>query len=118
MAETLNHYRTITPYLVVKDADAELRFLSAVFGAKEKLCKRREDNTVMHAEIEIGDSLVMLGQASEDIKPREAAFYVMVESADKAYEKALGAGAKSERKPEDQHYGHRVAGVVDPNGNA
>ena len=51
MADTLETYRTVTPYLVVPDADAELRFLAAAFDATEQSCQRNADNTVMHAEV-------------------------------------------------------------------
>jgi uncharacterized glyoxalase superfamily protein PhnB len=64
MADSKDTYRTVTPYLVVRDADAELAFLKAAFGGVEAGCHRNADNTVMHAEINIGDSLVMLGQAA------------------------------------------------------
>jgi PhnB protein len=115
MAVSKDTYRTVTPYLVVPDADAELAFLKAAFGATEANCHRRPDNTVMHAEIEIGDSLVMLGQAGGPWKPRPAALYLWVEDVDATYARALQAGATSESEPEDKPYGQRNAGVVDPN---
>jgi uncharacterized glyoxalase superfamily protein PhnB len=117
MAEETYTYRTVTPYLVVPDGDAEIAFLQAAFGAREMLCHRNEDQAVMHAELMIGDSLVMLGQAGERIKARAAAFYLWVEDVDAVYEKALAAGAASESAPEDKEYGHRNAGVVDGAGN-
>ena len=116
MAVSRDTYRTVTPYLVVPDADAELAFLKAAFGATEANCQRRPDNTVMHAEIKIGDSLVMLGQAGGPWKARSAALYLWVENVDATYARALQAGATSESEPEDKPYGHRSAGVVDPNG--
>ena len=116
MADSTTTYRTVTPYLLVADADAELRFLAAAFGSTEVSCSRNHDNTVMHAEITIGDSLVMLGQAGGQWKPREAALYLWVEDVDAAYAAALRAGAASESEPEDKPYGHRNAGVIDPNG--
>jgi PhnB protein len=73
MANVKDAYRTVTPYLVVPDADAELTFLKAAFGGTETLCHRNADNTVMHAEIAIGDSLVILGQAGGRWAPRPAA---------------------------------------------
>ena len=51
----MDHYRTLTPYLVVRDADAEIRFLKAAFGATESICQRNPDNSVMHAELQVGD---------------------------------------------------------------
>ena len=69
----------------------------------------------MHAEIRIGDSLVMLGQAGGPWKPRAAAFYLWVDDVDATYAQALKAGATSESEPEDKPYGHRNAGVIDQN---
>jgi PhnB protein len=116
MADVQTTYRTVTPYLVVSDADAELAFLKAAFGATELNCQRRPDNTVMHAEITIGDTLVMLGQAGGPWMPRLAALYLWVEDVDTTYARALEAGATSESAPEDKPYGHRNAGVIDRNG--
>lgn len=113
MADTLETYRTVTPYLVVPDAAAELRFLAAAFGATEKLCQRNADNSVMHAEVRIGDSLIMLGQAGASWKALPAALYLWIENVDEVYAKALAAGATSQSAPEDKPYGHRNAGVVD-----
>ena len=115
MAEKKDAYGTVTPYLVVPNADVELTFLKAAFGGTERSCQRRPDNTVMHAEVQIGDSLIMLGQAGGQWTPRSAALYVWVEDVDATYAKALAAGAKSESEPEDKPYGHRNAGVVDQN---
>ena len=109
-------YRTITPYLVVPDADAELTFLKAAFGGTEVLCHRNADNAVMHAEVTIGDSLIMLGQAGGRWTPRQAALYLWVNDVDATYATALAAGGTSESEPEDKPYGHRNAGVVDRNG--
>ena len=113
MADTLETYRTVTPYLVVPDADAELRFLAAAFGAVEHLCERNPDRSVMHAEVRIGDSLIMLGQAKDNWKALPAALYLWVENVDEVYAKALAAGATSQSEPVDKPYGHRNAGVVD-----
>lgn len=112
----MDTYRTVTPYLVVPDADAELTFLKTAFGGSEVSCQRNADNSVMHAEIKVGDSLVMLGQAGGDWKPLTAALYLWVDNVDATYSKALEAGATSQSAPEDKPYGHRNAGVVDRNG--
>ena len=113
MAGTLSTYRTVTPYLVVPDAGAELTFLKAAFGATESMCQRNPDNTVMHAEVRIGDSLIMLGQAGGQWKALNAALYLWVENVDEVYTQSLAAGATSQSAPEDKPYGHRNAGVVD-----
>lgn len=114
MAETT--YRTVTPYLVVPDADVELTFLRDAFGGVEALCARNTDGSVQHAEVQIGDSLVMLGQAGGPWPARNASLYLWVDDVDATYARALGAGATSESAPEDKPYGHRNAGVVDRNG--
>ena len=89
------------------------RFLEAAFNGTQTFCQRRPDQTVMHAEIQIGDSLIMLGQADGAYRPRSAALYLWVENVDQVYAKAIAAGATSESAPEDKPYGHRNAGVVD-----
>ena len=116
MADSKHTYRTVTPYLVVPDADGELAFLKGAFGATEVNCQRNSDNAVMHAEIMIGNTLVMLGQPGEPWKPRTAALYLWVDDVDATYARALRAGATSESEPEDKPYGHRNAGVIDRNG--
>ena len=116
MAEVKETYRTVTPYLVVPNADGELSFLKVAFGAAELLCHRDPNNAVMHAEVAIGDSLIMLGQAHGQWTARSAALYLWVTDVDATYAKALAAGATSESEPEDKPYGHRNAGVIDPNG--
>jgi uncharacterized glyoxalase superfamily protein PhnB len=104
----------VTPYLVVRDAEAELAFIKNAFGGSEVACHRNPDNhAVMHAEIKIGDSLIMLGQAAGPWKP---ALYLWVDDVDATYAGALRAGATSESEPEDKPYGHRHAGVIDQNG--
>ena len=117
MSNTPNQYRTVTPYLVVPDADAELNFLQAAFGATVASCERRPDNTIVHAEIAVGDSRIMLGQAAGQWKALRGAFYLWIDDVDQVYRKALAAGAVSESAPEDKPYGHRNAGVVDPAGS-
>jgi uncharacterized glyoxalase superfamily protein PhnB len=117
MPDNMDTYRTLTPYLVVPDADAEMRFLKAAFAATEVSCHRNPDQTVMHAELSVGNSLVMLGQArGDDHRVLSAALYVWVPDVDATYARALKAGAASQSAPEDKPYGHRNAGVVDQNG--
>jgi PhnB protein len=109
-------YRTVTPYLVVPDAEGEISFLQQAFGATEVEVHRGPDQTVMHAELRIGDSLIMLGQAGDHVKARSAALYLWVPDVDAVYAAALTAGAVSESVPEDKPYGHRNAGIIDANG--
>lgn len=115
MTEKHDAYSTITPYLVVPDADAEITFLKAAFLADEVLCHRNKDGSVMHAEMRIGDSLLMMGQAGGACHARTAAHYLWMPDVDAVYARALSAGAISESEPGDKPYGHRTAGVVDSN---
>ena len=116
MADTLETYRTVTPYLVVPDADVEIQFLQTAFAATIANCARNADNTVMHAEIQIGNSLIMLGQAGDQWKAGRASLYLWIPDVDAVYAKALAAGATSLSAPEDKPYGHRNAGVLDSSG--
>lgn len=109
-------YHTVTPCLVVPDADRELRFLVEGLGGTEAECTRRADGTIMHAEIRLGDSLVMLGQHSDAYPARVNSLYLWVDDVDATYARALAHGAVSEATPEDKPYGHRNAGVTDPGG--
>ena len=111
-------YRTVTPYLLVNDADAELAFLEAAFGATTRECHRTPAGAVMHAEVTIGDSLVMLGQANERWPARSASIYLWVDDVDGTWQRGLDAGGASESEPVDKPYGHRNAAVRDPNGNS
>lgn len=112
----MTDYRTLTPYLVVPDADAELKFLETAFGGTVSECARNPDGAIMHAEIRIGDSLIMLGQAGEQWKALNAALYLWVPDVDETWKKAVAAGGKSIADPEDKPYGHRNAGVLDASG--
>ena len=116
MINATTAYRAVTPYLLVADADAELAFLKSAFGGIEVTCQRGPDGSVIHAEIQIGDSLVMIGQAGGLWKPLGGSHYLWVDDADATYQRAVAAGATARSTPADKPYGHRVAEVVDANG--
>jgi len=109
-------YHSVTPYLVVQGVDKLIDFLKKTFDAKEKLRHQRPDGTTAHAEVTIGDSVIMMGDASEQWKAMAAGLYVYVNDVDTTYKRALQAGAKSISEPTDHIYGDRGAGVVDPFG--
>lgn len=110
--------RTVTPYLVVADAEPVLAFLKGAFGAETTLHLTRTNGTLMHAEVRIGDSIVMLGEAMEGFDPVRSHIFLRVDDADAAYERALAAGGKSFMPPTDMpHAGERYSGVLDPAGN-
>jgi PhnB protein len=118
-------YHSIQPYLILKNAAAAIDFYISVFGAKERLrMPDKATGRITHAEIEIGDSCIMMADEHPEIGAYSPEHYggspvslmVYVTDCDAVYAKALAAGAKSEREPADQFYGDRMAGVVDPFG--
>jgi uncharacterized glyoxalase superfamily protein PhnB len=110
-------FHAITPYLVVDGAARLVDFLAEVFDAEEVERFAAPGNRIGHAEMRIGDSLVMLGDARGEHEPRQAMLYVYVADADATYQRALAAGGTSVQAPADQFYGDRSAGVKDPTGN-
>lgn len=110
-------YRTVTPYLVNDGAAEVLDFVKQAFGAEEKFRMEQPDGSIGHAEVVIGDSLVMVGSAGPENPAMPAMIHLYVEDCDAAYERALAAGATSEREPTDQFYGDRSGGVRDQAGN-
>ena len=75
------------------------------------------DGRIMHAQVTIGDSVVMMGEPSGEFKPMPGSIYLYVNDTDAVYKRALEAGATSFMEPADQFYGDRNAGVKDPSGN-
>ncbi len=110
-------YHSVTPYLVVRNVSGVMEFLKRTFDAEETFSMPRQDGTVSHAEMRVGDSMVMLGQPEGDFTPMPAMLYVYVEDVDATYRRAVEAGGTSLQDPEDQFYGDRTAGVVDSGGN-
>jgi PhnB protein len=110
-------YHSVTPYLAVQRAAELIVFLKAAFDAKETERMNRPDGTIAHAEVKIGDSVVMLAESTDKWKPMPGAIYLYVEDTDIAYKRALKEGATPLMEPADQYYGDRNAGVKDPVGN-
>jgi len=110
-------YHAVTPYLVVQGVDRLIPFLNQAFGAEVKERHTRPDGAVMHAELKVGDSIVMMGEAPEPKAASPSNLYLYVEDVDRTYRQALEAGGTSVREPADQFYGDRSGGVKDPSGN-
>jgi PhnB protein len=112
-------YGSVTPYLLVEGADGLIEFMRRTFDAEERGRMPAPGGKIGHAEIKIGDSIVMLADASTSDagRPMPAMLTVYVEDVDKTYQRALEAGATSQREPADQFYGDRNAGVQDAFGN-
>jgi uncharacterized glyoxalase superfamily protein PhnB len=110
-------YHSVTPYLIVEGAPKLIAFLKHTFNSEEATRMNGPDGRVAHAEVKIGDSFVMLSDATGEYKPVESQLYVYVDDIDVTYKRALEAGATSVREPKNQFYGDRSASVRDPTGN-
>jgi PhnB protein len=112
-------YHAVTPYLVVEGADKLIDFMKEGLGAQERFRMPGVNDTVGHAEMQIGDSVVMLADsasADNNIK-MPAMVHLYVEDCDAVYKSAIAAGASSYQEPETKFYGDRNAGVRDQFGN-
>jgi PhnB protein len=117
-------YHSVTPYIAVDDAAAAIRFYEAAFGATQTM-RLDHAGRVAHAEVRIGDSLVMLSDEWPEYgvagpKTRggpTASFRLFVEDVDAAFARALAAGGTEERPVADQFYGDRAGSLVDPFGH-
>jgi PhnB protein len=111
-------FHTITPYLIVDGAEKLIGFMKEAFGAQhDHEPTKRPDGSIMHATLKIGDSMLMVSDASEHAKASPVMLYLYVPNADAAYQRALKAGATSVMEPADQFYGDRSGGVRDAAGN-
>ena len=110
-------FHTVTPYLVCAGVAGVIDFLKSGLGAVEIERTTDETGRVMHAQLRIGDSMIMMGETMPGFPPLTAALYLYVPDTDALYERAMAAGGVSLMKPADQFYGDRNAGVQDPSGN-
>jgi PhnB protein len=110
-------YRSVTPYLIVNGADKLLDFLKKAFAAEERVRMPMDDGSIGHAEVMIGDSVVMMGESSDEWAATSAMIHLYVEDCDSTYRQAVEAGAVSLGEPTDRFYGDRMAEVRDPAGN-
>ncbi len=117
-------YHTVTPYLCIRGAAKALDFYARAFGAKEKVRMPGPDGKVMHAEILIGDSLVMLGDENPQAKSPSAlggtpvSIMLYVPDVDAVFKRATAAGAKTETPPADMFWGDRYGKLIDPFGHS
>jgi PhnB protein len=112
-------YHTVTPYLTVRGATKAIDFLKQAFGAQttHELFKR-PDGTIMHAEVVIGDSRVMIADESEMAAATTSTLYLYVPNVDSVFQQAVKAGGTKIMEPTDMFYGDRSGGVKDPFGNS
>lgn len=108
---------TVTPFLMIQGAAKLIEFLRKSFDAQEKECIVCPDGSVAHAQVIIGDSVVMISDLRGHGFPRSATLYLYLADADAAYASALVAGATSLMEPQNMFWGDRLAIVQDPFGN-
>lgn len=118
-------FHRVTPHLVVRNASALIEFYKKAFGAVEKGRAPGPDGKIMHAAIQIGDSIVFLNDefpemgavSPADAKSTPVTIHLYVEDADKQYQQALAAGATVVMPLADQFWGDRYGIVKDPSGH-
>jgi PhnB protein len=118
-------YHSVTPYLCVDGAARAIEFYKEAFGATEVMRMEAPGGKIGHAEIKIGDSVIMLADEHPELNFRSpqtiggtsAHFMIYVEDVDARVERAVAAGARLTRPVKDQFYGDRTGGVEDPFGH-
>jgi PhnB protein len=117
-------YHSVQPYLMFVNCSEAMAFYAKVFGATEKLVMKSPDGRIQHAEMVIGDSVLMMAEENPAMEAFAAGHYggspislmVYVNDCDAICAKAIEAGATSLREPADQPYGDRMGGILDPFG--
>lgn len=118
-------YHTLTPFLTVKDAVKAIEFYKQAFGAKERGVMKGPDGKVLHAELMIGDSIVMLSdeypeygaKSPQSLGGSPLGLHIYVEGVDRAFDRAVKAGAEVEMPLMDQFWGDRYGRLKDPFGH-
>jgi uncharacterized glyoxalase superfamily protein PhnB len=118
-------YHTLTPFLTVRDAMSAIEFYKKAFGAQERGVAKGPDGKVMHAELKIGDSIVMLSDEFPEfgaVSPLSSGgagmgLHIYVDRVDEAFDRAVKAGAQVEMPVSDQFWGDRYGKLKDPFGH-
>jgi PhnB protein len=118
-------YHTATPYLIVKDGAGAIEFYKKAFGATELMRMADSSGKIGHAEIKIGDSVIMLAdevtgmgyRSPQSLGGSPVSILLYVEDVDALFSQAVATGAKVQRPVQDQFYGDRIGGVTDPFGH-
>lgn len=120
-----DQYHSITPYMTVRDAARAIEFYKQAFGAKERGVMKGPDGKVMHAELMIGDSIIMLGDEMPEfgaLSPQSTGgagmgLHIYVDGVDAAFDRAVKAGARVDMPVSDQFWGDRYGKLTDPFGH-
>jgi PhnB protein len=120
-----DNYPQVIPYLIVDGAGEAIEFYKTVLGATERMRLGGPDGKIGHAELEIGEAMIMLAdenpgmsiEGPKSVGGTPVTIHVYLEDADATFERAIQAGAKSLRAVEDQFYGDRSGQFEDPYGH-
>lgn len=115
-------YPQLCPYLYYEDGPAAMDWLAKAFGFRERMRVEEEGGVVRHAEMELGDGVIMLGTPEGHKNPAHlgqvtVGMYVRVDDVDTHFQQAKAAGAEIDAEPEDKEYGDRSYGCRDPEGH-
>lgn len=110
-------FRTVTPFLVVDDAPAFIEFLKHAFGGQLQFRMDQDDGKIMHATVQIGDSIIMITDTMEGMPPQPAMLYLYLEDVDAVFKQAVKAKATTIQEPRNEFYGDRAGAVKDAWGN-
>ncbi|NER13642.1 VOC family protein [Leptobacterium flavescens] len=110
-------YSRVCPYLMIDSVEDQLHFLLNIFECELLEEVKNKQDQVQHAEIRIGDVVIMMGRARKEWPARTNMLYVFVSDVDKVYNRALEYKGKSIAEPVLQGYGFKEAGIEDPQGN-
>ena len=118
-------YRTVNAYLIIKGVPEALEFYKKAFNAKEILRMPGPDGKIRHAEVKIGNTIVMMGEETQEmgaLSPNSIGgsatyLYLYVRNCDRVFKRAVKAGATVLKEPADQYYGDRSGAVKDPFGH-
>jgi PhnB protein len=109
---------SVTPYLTVADAKREIDFLVNGLGCVARELIHRPDGKIMHAQVMLGDSLIMIGESPDATMKTTSNLYHYVPDCDATWKRAVAAGGEVVNEPADMFYGDRTGAVKDPGGNS
>lgn len=111
-------FHTVTPFLIVKNAQGLLDFITAAFEGRVEYVMKTNDDKISHATVRIGDSTIMIADQMEGTHVMNGMLYLYMEDVDDVYARASKvSGGKGTREPKDEFYGDRSACVTDDWGN-
>jgi PhnB protein len=119
-------YHTVSPYLCVNDAERAIQYYQKAFGAKETMRMHGPQGKIAHAELKIGDSVIMLAdempqsglRSPQALGGTTSSIFLYVNDVDHTYDQAVAAGARADMPPQDMFWGDRYGKLTDPFGHS